>query len=54
MIKQVKINNIATYKTDISISPLKINFIYGGNGTGKTTFSKILSGEIPTPNDTLT
>ncbi len=46
MIKSISISNVATYpKTPITLEGLTpINFICGGNGTGKTTLSKIISG----------
>lgn len=46
MINKIVLHNIATYVDPTTIKPLKINFIYGGNGTGKTSFSKYLSGDI--------
>lgn len=44
MIKQITIKNIATYnETGVSFENMKlINFIYGGNGSGKTTISNFL------------
>ena len=44
MIKSFKINNIATFDaTGVTFSDLKqINFVYGTNGSGKTTISKSL------------
>jgi wobble nucleotide-excising tRNase len=45
MIESIKIAGVATCDdTGISIDDLKkVNFIYGANGTGKTTISKLLS-----------
>lgn len=42
MITKAKIKDIATYKY-IEVEPKQINYIYGGNGTGKTTLSRFLS-----------
>lgn len=42
MIKKLIIKNVATYKS-LEIEPKKINYIYGGNGTGKTTLSRFLN-----------
>lgn len=42
MIKEIFIDNIATYTKPISIEPRKINFCYGSNGSGKTTLANIL------------
>ena len=44
MIDRINIKSIATYDTDgIVIDGLnKVNFIYGANGTGKTTISRII------------
>lgn len=44
MIRKIKIQNIATIK-DLTIEPLQINYIFGGNGSGKTSISKYLSLE---------
>ncbi len=42
MIRKLNIRNIATIK-DLTIEPLQINYIFGGNGSGKTSISKYLS-----------
>lgn len=42
MIKKIIIKDVATYKYS-EIEPKQINFIYGGNGTGKTTLSRFIS-----------
>jgi wobble nucleotide-excising tRNase len=43
MITNIKLHNIATYTNPVEINDLKkINFIYGSNGTGKTTLSNFL------------
>ena len=42
MIDKVLIENIATYKGLTTFNLKKVNFIYGSNGTGKTTLSRIL------------
>lgn len=42
MIKKIKIKQVATY-SDIEVEPLQINYIYGGNGTGKTTLSRFIN-----------
>ncbi len=47
MISRIEITNVATYKSGVNIAPKKINFIYGGNGTGKTTLSRVLAQDIP-------
>ncbi|EOD5839637.1 AAA family ATPase [Listeria monocytogenes] len=44
MIERIILNNIATYKKTVDIIPKKINFIYGSNGSGKTTISNFLGG----------
>lgn len=45
MIESIKVADIATYDaTGVQINDLKkINFIYGANGTGKTTITKLLN-----------
>ncbi|HAO5986711.1 TPA: AAA family ATPase, partial [Listeria monocytogenes] len=44
MIEKISLNNIATYKKNVDIIPKKLNFIYGSNGSGKTTISNFLGG----------
>ena len=44
MITKIHIKDKATIK-DVLIEPLKINYFFGGNGTGKTTISKFLSNK---------
>lgn len=43
MIKEVSLNGIATFTEPISMKPLKINFCYGSNGSGKTTISTVIA-----------
>lgn len=43
MINSIYIGSAATYDK-VTIKPKQINFIYGGNGTGKTTLSRVISG----------
>lgn len=42
MISRIKLDNIAAYGDDVELIPQKINYIFGGNGTGKTSISKLL------------
>lgn len=42
MIKNIKINNVATYSSETGLTPSTVNFIYGNNGTGKTTITRII------------
>lgn len=46
MISRIEITNVATYNSAIDIAPKRINFVYGGNGTGKTTLSRVLAQDI--------
>jgi wobble nucleotide-excising tRNase len=44
MINQILISNVATYNTPATLSDLKpVNYIFGANGTGKTTISRVIS-----------
>ena len=44
MIKSIKIMNEVSFKKEVMIENLqKVNIIYGANGTGKSTISKVLS-----------
>lgn len=45
MINRIEITNIATYKSTSVLEPKVINFVYGGNGTGKTTLSRLIADE---------
>ena len=49
MIAKIKLHNISTYTEPISIEPKKYNFFFGANGTGKSTISRLLDGEISSP-----
>lgn len=44
MINNIILRNIATYdkNTETIIKPSKVNFIYGNNGTGKTTITRVI------------
>lgn len=44
MINNIILKNIATYdkNTEAIIKPSKVNFIYGNNGTGKTTVTRVI------------
>lgn len=48
MINKIHIENVATYKLNfpVEFGPKKINFIYGANGTGKSTLAKVLNNEL--------
>lgn len=48
MIKSITIKNVASYDHHgVVIDPLnKINFIYGSNGSGKTTISNLIANEL--------
>ena len=50
MITRIQLSGIATYKSLVTIEPKKINFIYGSNGTGKTTLTRFLAESNTTPN----
>lgn len=43
MIEKILVNKIATYSRPVEILPKKLNFIYGSNGSGKTTISNLIN-----------
>ena len=44
MITKITLNNVASYKAETTLeTDKKVNFIYGLNGTGKTTLSNYLA-----------
>ena len=45
MIQTITLSGVATYTSEVSISPSKINFFYGGNGTGKSTLAKYITNQ---------
>ena len=52
MIEEIKIKSVATYDgpTPEKLSDLKkVNFMYGSNGTGKTTIARVIANEAVCP-----
>ena len=49
MIEKIEIKDTATYKNETINNLSKINFIYGNNGSGKTTISRIIRDENKYP-----
>ena len=52
MIEEIEIKSIATYDgaTPEKLSDLKkVNFVYGSNGTGKTTIARVIANEAVHP-----
>lgn len=49
MIEKIEIKDTATYKNETIDNLSKINFIYGNNGSGKTTISRIIRDESKCP-----
>jgi len=43
MIKSIELVDAATFKQLEKIQPNKINYLFGGNGTGKTTLGKVIN-----------
>lgn len=43
MIKQINLKKAATFDELETIRPNKINYLFGGNGTGKTTIGKVIN-----------
>ena len=56
MIEEIEIKSVATYDgpTPEKLSDLKkINFVYGSNGTGKTTIARVIADEAAYPGCTV-
>lgn len=49
MISKIFLDKIATYNS-VEFAPSKVNYIYGGNGSGKTTISKVIANKTNYPN----
>lgn len=43
MITDILLSDVATFRNSVSVKPKKVNYIYGANGSGKTTISKVIS-----------
>lgn len=55
MIESISIANVATYTTQESLNELSnFNFLFGSNGTGKTTISRIIAEAEKFPNCNIT
>lgn len=52
MIKKISLKSIASYddQTGAEFEPSLINFMYGSNGSGKTTISNVIENETAFPN----
>lgn len=55
MINNIKIKNVATYssETETLLTPSIVNFIYGNNGAGKTTITRIMENSSDYPESSL-
>ena len=55
MIESISIKNIATYdkNNETILIPSTVNFIYGNNGTGKTTITRIVDNPDNYPESSL-
>jgi len=55
MINNIKIKNVATYssETETLLTPSIVNFIYGNNGAGKTTITRIMENSSEYPQSSL-
>lgn len=42
MIEKIELSDVATFKDIEEFEPNKINYLFGGNGTGKTTLGKVI------------
>jgi len=43
MITNLSIHKTATYDERVEIKPTEINYLFGSNGSGKTTISKVIA-----------
>lgn len=54
MISEIQIDAVATYNSPATLSDLRtINFIFGANGTGKTTVSRVIEQTVGHPHCSL-
>lgn len=53
MITKISLLDEASYANLVEIEPNKINYLYGGNGTGKTTLANVISHESKYPSCSL-
>lgn len=55
MIESIKLSNIATYKKPQYLNELsQFNFVFGGNGSGKTTITRVIADESRFPSCSIT
>ncbi|MEN9849832.1 MAG: hypothetical protein RL368_2572, partial [Pseudomonadota bacterium] len=55
MIESIKLSNIATYKASQYLNGLsQFNFIFGANGSGKTTITRVIADESKFPSCSIT
>lgn len=54
MITKITLKNTASYIDQVDYHPNQINYIYGSNGTGKTTISKVIASPSNFPNCAIT
>lgn len=52
VINKIYLDDVATYE-GVEFLPSKVNYLYGGNGTGKTTLSKVISNRLIYPKCTV-
>jgi wobble nucleotide-excising tRNase len=50
MITKIVIDDVATFTIPSEVIPRRINYIYGGNGSGKTTISRLIANHAIYPN----
>jgi wobble nucleotide-excising tRNase len=54
MITNLRLNKLATFTEEVVVEPRRINYVYGGNGSGKTSISRLIANPSCNENCSIT